>query len=134
MSDIALHRSHTLGLARAREVAAQWAEDAEAKFGMDCTIEEGDDEDLVHFTRSGVRGSLRVRGDSFALEARLGLLLGAFRQSIESEIEKHLDRLLAEDAARPAAKRRAGAAARPPAAAKAAPKPAGPARSPRRKG
>lgn len=100
MPDISLQRTHRLGLARAREVAWQWAEQAEQKFGMECTVEEGEGEDTVHFTRSGVAGTLRVSADSFAIDAKLGLLLGAFAQSIEAEIEKNLDALLATEGSR----------------------------------
>lgn len=118
MPDISLHRSHQLGLKRAREIAWRWAEDAEAKFGMDCTVEEGEDEDVVYFTRSGVKGTLRVSADVFALDAKLGFLLGAFQKSIEGEIEKNLDELLEAEARGP----KAAAAARKTAAKTTAPK------------
>lgn len=102
MSDIAIKRKHQLGLARAREIAWKWAEDAEEQFEMECTVEEGEDCDLVHFERSGVKGTLKVEADRFELTARLGLLLGAFKKTIEGEIEKNLDQLLAEESARAA--------------------------------
>jgi putative polyhydroxyalkanoate system protein len=96
MPDIHIERPHKLGLKKARDVAWQWAEEAEQKLAMECTVEEGDDEDLVHFVRSGVKGTLRVTGEVFALDAKLGLLLGAFRGQIEAEIEKNLDEILAK--------------------------------------
>lgn len=95
MPDIRIHREHALGLAKARKVAWKWAEHVEQQFGMECTVIEGDDEDSVEFTRSGVNGRLVVAADHFDLHARLGLLLGAFSATIESEIEKNLDALLA---------------------------------------
>lgn len=95
MSDINIHREHTLGLKRAREVAWQWAEQAEAKFDMECTVIEGQTSDTVEFTRSGVSGRLIVAADHFDLEAKLGFLLGAFAKTIEGEITKNLDALLA---------------------------------------
>jgi putative polyhydroxyalkanoate system protein len=95
MADIHIHREHRLGLARARKMAWKWAEAAEAKFGMECTVIEGEDSDVVEFTRSGVEGRLVVAADSFDLTARLGLLIGAFRGRIEAEIEANLDSLLA---------------------------------------
>jgi putative polyhydroxyalkanoate system protein len=94
MPDIAIRREHQLGLKKAREIAWQWAEQVEAEFNMECTVEEGDDEDLVHFERSGVNGTLRVTADAFDLKARLGFLLGAFQKTIEGEILKNLDQLL----------------------------------------
>ncbi len=108
MPDIHIRRDHALGLARAREVALRWAEDAERRLDMDCTIVEGDTSDVVEFTRSGVKGTLLVEADRFVLDATLGFLLGAFRGTIESEIEKNLDALLGAGATKaPAAKKAA---------------------------
>ena len=95
MPDIKIHRTHQLGLAKARKVALKWAEDVEKKFEMECTILEGETSDTVEFTRSGVNGTLVVAPDHFDLNAKLGFLLGAFSKTIESEIEKNLDALLA---------------------------------------
>ena len=78
MADLNLHRDHTLGLARARKVALKWAEDVEAKLDMECTIIEGDDEDVLEFKRSGVDGRMIVAATFFDLEARLGFLLKPF--------------------------------------------------------
>lgn len=94
MPDIKIHREHSLGLAKARKVALKWAEDAEKKFDMECTILEGELSDTVEFKRSGVNGQLIVAPDHFELNAKLGFLLGAFSKTIESEIEKNLDALL----------------------------------------
>lgn len=95
MADIHIQRKHQLGLTGARKVAWQWAEQAESNFGMACTYEEGGDHDEVGFTRSGVSGTLMVSADHFELNAKLGFLLGAFRERIEGEIVKNLDQLLA---------------------------------------
>jgi putative polyhydroxyalkanoate system protein len=99
MPDIKIHRDHTLGLAKARKIALKWAEDVEKDFGMDCTITEGEFSDTVHFTRSGANGTLIVAADHFDLHAKLGFLLGAFSKTIESEIQKNLDALLAKSGA-----------------------------------
>jgi putative polyhydroxyalkanoate system protein len=111
MADIQIQRDHTLGLAQARKIAFKWAEQAEEKFDMECTYEEGKTEDLVTFTRSGVNGTLAVTKDSFELNAKLGFLLGAFKDKIETEIVKNLDALIAKEpgAAKPAAKKAAPA-------------------------
>ena len=116
MPDIRIHRDHRLGLKKAREVALQWAEEVEAKFAMECTILEGQTSDTVTFMRTGVAGELVVAADHFDLEARLGFLLGAFSKTIEAEIEKNLDALLAKSTAgtktRPAARKATGTDAR----------------------
>lgn len=94
MPDIRIRREHKLGLAKARKVAWEWAEQVEQKFGMECTVLEGETSDTVEFTRSGVSGHLIVAPDHFDLQAKLGFLLGAFSKTIEGEIEKELDALL----------------------------------------
>lgn len=106
MPDIRIHRDHSLGLAKARKVALKWAEEAESKFDMACTILEGDTSDTVEFTRTGVKGRLIVAADHFDLEAKLGFLLGAFSKTIEAEIVKNLDDLLAAPAAKKAPARK----------------------------
>ncbi|MDO9404566.1 MAG: polyhydroxyalkanoic acid system family protein [Polaromonas sp.] len=95
MADIHIERDHTMGLPSARKLAWKWAEQAENDFDMSCTYEEGKECDEVQFTRSGVSGTLKVTADRFELDARLGFLLGAFKDRIEDEIVKNLDALLA---------------------------------------
>ena len=95
MPDIHITREHALGLAAARKLAFRWAEEAEERLGMACVYEEGKTSDLVTFTRTGVNGELKVTKNSFELDARLGMLLGSFKDRIESEIVKNLDDLLA---------------------------------------
>ena len=86
MADIHIERTHDLGLPEARKIAFKWAEQVEAKFDMECTYEEGKTK------------------DSFVLNAKLGFLLGAFKDKIEGEITKNLDALLKK---KPAAKKKA---------------------------
>lgn len=98
MPDIRIHREHQLGLAEARKIAWEWAEQVEQRFGMACTLLEGETSDTLEFSRSGVKGRLIVAADHFDLDAKLGFLLGAFSHTIESEIQKNLDALLAQHA------------------------------------
>lgn len=105
--EIRLHRDHALGLARARRVAWDWAEQVERDYGMACTVIEGEYSDTVEFVRAGVAGRLIVAADHFDLQATLGLLFGAFHARIESEIEQRLDALLGAAAKKkPGAKKR----------------------------
>jgi putative polyhydroxyalkanoate system protein len=98
MANLHIRRDHSLGLKAARKIAFAWAEQVESDFGMECTYEEGVAEDVVRFTRSGVNGTLLVTADHFNLDAKLGFLLGAFKDRIEAEIVKNLDDLLAPKA------------------------------------
>ncbi len=94
MADIQIERKHGMSLKDARSAAFKWAEQAEEKFDMSCTYEEGDTVDEVTFTRSGVSGTLTVTETVFQLQAKLGFLLGAFKEKIETEIVKNLDALI----------------------------------------
>ena len=104
MADIQIERKHGMSMAQARAAAFKWAEQAEEKFDMTCTYEEGSTTDEVSFTRSGVSGTLTVTDDAFQLQAKLGFLLGAFKDKIEGEIVKNLDALIAK---KPVAKKTA---------------------------
>ena len=111
MAEINIRREHSLGLAKARKMAWSWAEQVEAKLQMECTVIEGQTGDTVEFTRSGVSGRLIVAADHFDLEAKLGFLLGAFSKTIETEIMKNLDGMLAAASSAAAAKTAATKAA-----------------------
>ena len=95
MPDIRIHREHRLGLAKARKVAAAWADEVARRFDMHCNVVAGKTSDTVEFKRSGVAGRLVVAADHFDLDAKLGLLLGVFAGTIEAEVRDELDRQLA---------------------------------------
>ena len=114
MADIHIERDHGMSLAQARKTAFKWAEQAEEKFDMQCTYEEGATADEVSFKRSGVTGTLTVTAVTFTLQAKLGFLLGAFKDKIEGEIVKNLDALIASGGTSPKVTKSAKA---PPAAA-----------------
>lgn len=101
MADIHIERAHGMSLAQARRSAQLWAEKARQKFDLQCSYEEGKasmegvEADLLTFTRSGVSGTLTVTGELFELQARLGFMLGAFKDRIEAEIVKSLEALIA---------------------------------------
>ena len=97
MANLHIVREHALGMAAARKIAFAWAEQVETEFGMECTYEEGKAKDVVCFERAGVSGTLNVTKSQFELDAKLGFLLGAFKDKIEAEIVKNLDALLAPE-------------------------------------
>lgn len=101
MPDLHIHRDHHLGFQEARKVAFAWAKKAEKKFDMECVYEEGDTQDTLIFSRSGVKGTLLVDAHQFEMKAQLGFLFGAFKDRIETEIGHQLDALL--DGSAPAA-------------------------------
>ncbi len=101
MADLHIEREHALGLAQARKIAFNWAEQVESELGMQCTYEEGRSADRVSFSRSGVKGELQVTKDKFELDAKLGFLVGAFKDRIEAEITEMLNKMLASSEAAP---------------------------------
>ena len=58
MAELHIRREHRLGLAKARKTAWQWAELAEEKFGLACTVIEGESSDVVEFSRTGFTGGI----------------------------------------------------------------------------
>lgn len=94
MADIHIERPHGMSFVQARKAAFKWAEQVEAEFDMECTYEEGAACDELSFSRSGVSGTLTVTPEVFELQAKLGFLLGVFKEKIESEIVGNLDALI----------------------------------------
>ena len=97
MASIHIVREHALGMEGARRLALRWVEVARSKLQMECSYTEGQGHDVVSFQRPGASGHLKVGRDRFQLDARLGLLLGVFKQKIETEIVRNLDELLAHE-------------------------------------
>jgi putative polyhydroxyalkanoate system protein len=95
MAQILIEREHPMGLKQARLTAAQWVAQARETFDLSCEVITGDDSDEVRFSRAGLSGTLQVSGQHFRLQAQLGFLLSAFKDRIESEIQKNLDELIA---------------------------------------
>jgi putative polyhydroxyalkanoate system protein len=102
--EIHIHRTHELGLERARKVARRWAAQAEKDYDVTCHIIEGPAVDKVEFKRSGVNGVMTVAGDHFAVDCKLGILFGAFKGKIEEEATQQLEKALAKEAAKLLAK------------------------------
>ena len=98
MPVIQVQREHQLGMAQARRMAAQWQARVEQEFDMRCTVDKGKAQDSVAFERPGLKGRLLVTASQFDLQVQLGLLMGVFKQRIESEIIDNLDQLLSEHA------------------------------------
>ena len=96
MANILIEREHPLGLSQARMTAAQWIKEAEDKLDLRCELISGSEGDEVRFSRSDLSGTLEVTGQLCRLQAQLGFLLSAFKDRIESEIQKNLDELIAQ--------------------------------------
>lgn len=94
MADIHILRKHAQGLLAIRKIAFQWAELAEAEFGMRCVYHEGRASDELFFTGPGVQGHLLATRSKLEIKVELGVLLRAFKSKIEHEMVKNIDALL----------------------------------------
>jgi putative polyhydroxyalkanoate system protein len=92
--DIQIERSHSLGIDAARAIARKWVRQVEQDYGLSCSYEEGDAQDLGRFSRPGVEGRVEVSADAFRLQATLAGLFGGFSEQIEERLRKKLDELL----------------------------------------
>jgi putative polyhydroxyalkanoate system protein len=88
MADITIKRKHALGLKKAKVAAQKVADDLAEHFDMKSEWQGG----ALHFSRSGVQGVLQVAKDSVEVNAKLGLLLSAFKPRIEEQIGKNFDK------------------------------------------
>jgi len=91
VADLHIVSEHTLGMAAARQLALDWAQEMETDFRMRCTYQEGPLQDVVTFEGTGAKGTLQVNGTSFELDVKLGFMLGNFKDKIEAVIRKKLD-------------------------------------------
>jgi len=94
MSDVTFQQSHTLGLDKARELAAQWVATSAAQLGLNCDHQQGAYQDTITFERMGVKGTMKVTGTEFDLQVKLGMMMAAFKPMVEAEIAKNLGRLI----------------------------------------
>jgi putative polyhydroxyalkanoate system protein len=84
MADINIHRKHTLGVTKAKQVANKVAKDLETKYELVCEWEGN----TLSFGRAG------VQGDEMKCEVTLSFLFKAFKGPIQGEMEKNFDKLL----------------------------------------
>ena len=90
MSRITVERSHSLGLAAAREKAEALAQ----RLASEYDVKYRWSGDILEFKRSGADGQIAVGADRVRVELKLGLLLSALGSTIKREIEQTLDKHL----------------------------------------
>lgn len=90
MARIIVERSHNLGRALAREKAEQLAAKLTRDYGVSCQWQG----DVLAVRRSGADGRIEVEKDRVKVLLNLGLLLSAMGTSIQSQIERALDKAL----------------------------------------
>ena len=101
MAEIFIQRTHTLGLEKARAIAAQWQKESESDWGMDCTYvanqtnDQGEVQDRLNFERAGASGHLCVTATQLTMKLELGFLMASVKDKIEEKIISNLEKLLA---------------------------------------
>ena len=92
MADINIVQEHSMSAPMARAAAQKVADKLAAEYGVTCHWEG---EDVLHFERSGVDGSLTLTAQRAALRIKLGFLMGAFAGAIESKAADKMRRVFA---------------------------------------
>ena len=95
MAEIHITRTHSMPLNKARAAAKDFAQRLEEKFELDHQWQG----DTLHFSRSGVSGTLALAKNCVTIDVRLGFLLSAFAGRMEGHIKDNLDQLFGKAAA-----------------------------------
>ncbi len=88
MARILVKRNHSKSPAASRKSVERVALLLAEKFQVDYRWEG----DSLHFQRMGVEGAIHLLPGLVEVVAELGFLFGALRGTVESEIEKYLDK------------------------------------------
>ena len=91
MTQISVERKHNLG----REAARQKAEVVVDKLVQRYDVQATWQGDTVAVKRSGANGTVKIDSDAIRIELKLGMMLSMMSGTIQSEIEKALDKALA---------------------------------------
>jgi putative polyhydroxyalkanoate system protein len=90
MSQISVERKHSLG----RDVAKQKAELLVEKLVSKYDVKAQWRGDTVEVKRSGANGVISIDDDTIRVDLKLGMMLSMMSGTIESEIERVLDKAL----------------------------------------
>jgi putative polyhydroxyalkanoate system protein len=92
MPDINLVRSHSLSIAKAKALVQRTADGLATEHGLESEWHGN----TLHFHRSGVDGQILVSDSKIELNVTLGLLMKPFKGKLADQMERELDKLLAE--------------------------------------
>lgn len=88
MASIDITHPHSMAPAQARMGMQELADKLVERFGVQCDW----DGDILNFTRAGIDGHIALLADQIHVTAELGFMLGAFKDAIETEIRRVLER------------------------------------------
>ena len=91
MADISITQQHQLTPVAARAAAQKVADKLAGEYGLQCKW----DGDVLRFERSGVEGTLALGERQADLRIKLGMLMGAFRSTIETKVAESMRKVFA---------------------------------------
>lgn len=95
MAEIQIQRAHAMPAKKARDAANNFAKRLDDKFDLEHEWKG----DTLHFSRSGVSGTLALTKNAVTIDVKLGFLLSAFAGKMEGHINDNLDQLFGKPAA-----------------------------------
>lgn len=88
MASIQIKREFTMPRKELRQQLQQLADNLQDQLQLDCTWSS---KNCLEFQRSGAQGKIDIGKHDFELTAQLGLMMSAFKGTIEQEIGKFID-------------------------------------------
>jgi putative polyhydroxyalkanoate system protein len=89
MADIHYMQEHKLSHKKAKAAAQKVADELAAEYDLTC-IWQGD---ILHFERSGAKGSLVVSKTEAIIRIKLGFVLSVFSRKIEDQVTKNMKKV-----------------------------------------
>lgn len=91
MPKIKVHKKHNKNADQTRELAEQLAQSLQQKYQMDYQWQG----DTLNFKRQGISGDLELHPGEIRIVLKTGIMMTAFTGTIETELNKALDKYLA---------------------------------------
>ena len=88
MAYIQIKREFTMPRAKLRKELDRLAKSMQEQWQLNCAWQS---DDCLDFQHSGAKGRIEIGDHEFELNAKLGLLMSAFKGTIEDEIRKFID-------------------------------------------
>ena len=88
VATIQIRREFTMPRKKLRKKLEELAANMQDKWQLDCQWQS---KNCLDFQRSGAKGTIEIHKHELELNAELGMLMSAFKDTIEEEINKFID-------------------------------------------
>ena len=92
MRVVQIEQNHSKSDAEVKEILLDVEKELKARFGL---ATDWKNSQTVSFKRSGVKGALRMKPGNVSINMKLGLVLGLYSRTIQTELKKTLAEKLA---------------------------------------